>query len=73
MQKRISYFDVDWSRAQRTGRVRVTFDDRSFEDLHPLSMEEMVLICSLLRVDKPVFYDFDSQTFSTVADRVGGG
>ena len=71
MQRRVSYFDVEWTRSEQTGRVRLTFDDRSFEDLHPLSIEEVILLCSLLRSEKPVYYDPGTQRFSTVADRVG--
>lgn len=72
MQRRISYFDVEWSRRdEQTGRVRITFDDRTFEDLDPVSMEEMTLLCVLLRSEKPVYYDAGTQTLSTVADRIG--
>jgi hypothetical protein len=71
MQKRISYFDVEWNRQQRQGCVRITFDDREFEDLDQLSMDEMSLICNLLRAEKPVFWNPEAATLSTLADRVG--
>ena len=71
MQKRISYFDVEWNRQKRQGRVRITFDNRGFEDLAQLSIEETALICNLLRAEKPVFWDADAATLSTLADPVG--
>ncbi len=71
MQRRISYFDAEWSRKDRQGRIRITFDDRSFEDLCPLSQEEMALIFSLLRAGKPVYYDAATETLSTVPNPVG--
>jgi hypothetical protein len=66
MQRLISYFDAEWSRKDRQGRIRVTFDDRSSQDLGPLSQEEMALIFALLRADKPVYYDAATETLSTV-------
>ena len=53
MQRRISYFDVDWNRKEQTGGIRLAFDDRSTHDLRPLSMEELSLVCNLLRAEKP--------------------
>lgn len=73
MQRRISYFDVEWRRRDKTGRVRVTFDDRDFQDLNALSAEELSLLCNLLRVGKTVYYDSETQTFSTLADVVADG
>ena len=70
MQRLISYFDVEWSRKDQQGRIRITFDDRSFEDLCPLSQQEMTLIFGLLRADKPVYYDAASETLSTVPGRL---
>ena len=66
MQRRISYFDVEWNRKDKEGCIRVTFDDRSSEDLRPLSQEEMTLIFNLLRSDKPTYYDSATQTLSTL-------
>ncbi len=66
MQRRISYFDVEWNRKDKQGCIRVTFDDRSSEDLCPLSQEEMALIFNLLRSDKPTYYDAATETLSTV-------
>ena len=71
MQQLISYFDVEWSRKDKQGRIRITFADRSFEDLYPLSQEEMALIFALLRADKPVYYDAATETLSTVPSTVG--
>jgi hypothetical protein len=68
MQRRISYFDAEWSRRERSGRVRLAFDDRSFADLAPLSLEEMSLICNLLRAEKPVYYDEASDCLSTLRE-----
>jgi hypothetical protein len=71
MQRRVSYFDVEWNRKDQRGRARISFDDRTFEDIGPLSQEEMTLICSLLRVGKPIYYDPATQTFSTQSNPVG--
>ena len=54
MQRRISYFDVDWSRKDRSGSVRLAFDDRSFAELRGLSTEDMGLICNMLLAEKPI-------------------
>ena len=71
MQRRISYFDAEWNRKDKQGRIRITFDDRSFEDLCPLSQEEMALIFGLLRADKPIYYDAATETLSTQPNPVG--
>jgi hypothetical protein len=71
MQRRISYFDAEWNRKDKQGRIRVTFDDRSAEDLCPLSQEEMTLIVGLLRADKPMYYDAATETLSTLPKPVG--
>lgn len=69
MQRRISYFDVDWNRQEQTGGVRLAFDDRSFHELGPLSMQEMCLICNMLRAEKPVYFDSETETLSTIPDQ----
>jgi hypothetical protein len=66
MQRRVSYFDVDWSRKRKTGTVRLAFDDRTFAELRGLSMEEMGLICNMLRAEKPLFYDDETESLSTL-------
>ena len=71
MQRLISYFDAEWNRRDKQGRIRVTFDDRSSEDLCPLSQEEMALIFGLLRADKPMYYDAATEMLSTVPNPVG--
>jgi hypothetical protein len=73
MQRRVSYFDVEWSRRDQTGRVRITFDDREFTDLEPLTDSEMTLICEVLRQGKVVYYDPGSESLSTIADPVKDG
>ena len=70
MQRRVSYFDVEWNRREQTGRIRVTFDDRKFEDLGPLTAEETTTLCEVLRQGKVVYYDPDTETLSTLADPV---
>jgi hypothetical protein len=67
MQRRVSYFDVEWSRQDQTGRVRITFDDREFTDLEPLSASELTLICEVLRQGKVVYYDPESDSLTTIA------
>jgi hypothetical protein len=71
VQQRISYYDVHWDRGERSGRLRLTFDDRTSRELAPLSMDELSLLCSMLRIGKTVFYDAESDTVSTEADPVG--
>jgi len=65
VQKRVSYWDVDWDRTSQSGGIWLTFDDRSKADLRPMSMQEMALVCNLLRSEKPVYYDVESQVLST--------
>ena len=68
MQRRVSYFDVDWSRKEKIGTVRLAFDDRTFAELRGLSMEEMGLICNVLRAEKPLFYDDETECLSTLTN-----
>ena len=70
MQRRVSYFDVEWSRRDQTGRIRITFDDREFTDLEPLTASELTLVCEILRQGKVVYYDPDADSLSTVAEPV---
>jgi hypothetical protein len=70
MQRRVSYFDVEWSRREQSGRIRITFDDREFQDLEPLSAQEMTVLCEVLRQGKVVYYDPETDVLSTVADPV---
>ena len=71
MQRRISYYDVHWDRKQASGRLWLTFDDRTRAELAPLSMDELSLLCSILRIGKTVYYDPEEDTLSTEADPVG--
>jgi hypothetical protein len=66
MQRRVSYFDVDWSRKERSGSVRLAFDDRTFAELRGLSMEEMGLIINMLRAEKPLYYDDETERLTTL-------
>ena len=68
MKKQISYFDVYWNRQQQIGVVRLAFDDRSSEELRDLPLEEMCLVCNMLRAEKPVYYDPPTQSFSTLPE-----
>ena len=70
MQKRISYYDVDWNRRSESGGIWLTFDDRTREDLRPLSVTEISMLCSVLRSEKIVYYDPETETISTQADPV---
>jgi hypothetical protein len=72
MQKRISFYDVDWDRRRAAGGVSLTFDDRSQADLRPLSAEELGLLANVLRSEKPVYYDAETETLSTRQTLVGG-
>ena len=71
MQRRISYYDVHWDRGAGAGRLWLTFDDRTRTELAPLSMEELSLLCAILRIGKTVYYDTENDTLSTEADPVG--
>ena len=72
MQKRISFYDVDWDRRRATGGVYLTFDDRSQAELRPVSAEELGLLANVLRSEKPVYYDAETETLSTRQTLVGG-
>ena len=70
MQKQISYYDVDWNRQEAKGGLWLTFDDRTRIDLRPLALEELSLLCNLLRAEKPVFFDEATSSFSTQRDPI---
>ena len=65
MQKQISYYDVDWNRQEATGGLWLAFDDRTRVDLRPLGLEELSLLCNMLRAENPVYYDEGTTNFST--------
>lgn len=65
MQRRVSYHDVAWDRRSQTGALRLTFDDRSDADLRDLSIDELSLLCNMLRAEKPLYYDDETRTLST--------
>jgi hypothetical protein len=71
VQRRISYYDVDWDRKKGSGGIWLTFDDRTRAELAPLQMDEVTLLCSILRIGKTVYYDAESDRLSTQADPVG--
>lgn len=71
--KRISYFDVAWDRQNLRGALRVTFDDRSQADLRSLSMNELDLLCSMLRAEKTVYWDEAREIFTTDPEYPAGG
>ena len=71
MQRRISYYDLHWDRRSSSGRLWLTFDDRTRVELSTVSMDELSLLCSILRIGKTVYYDSESDTLSTEADPVG--
>ena len=70
MQKKISYYDVDWNRQKAQGGLWLSFDDRTRVDLRPLDLEELTLLCNLLRAEKPVYFDEETTCFSTQRDPV---
>ena len=65
--KRISYFDVAWDRRNQLGALRLSFDDRTQADLRDLSTAELDMLCSMLRAEKPVYYDEASERLTTDA------
>ena len=70
MQKRISYYDVDWNRKDASGGLWLSFDDRSRVDIRPLELDELSLLCNLLRAEKVVYFDEEESSFSTQRDPV---
>ena len=68
MQRRVSYHDVAWNRRSQKGALRLTFDDRTQADLRDLSMDELALLCNMLRAEKPLYYDDESETLATDAE-----
>ena len=70
MRRRVSYHDVLWDRRSRSGALRLSFDDRTRVELAALSLNELTLMCTLLREEKPVFYDDETETLSTDPDYV---
>ena len=68
MQRRVSYHDVAWNRRTQKGALRLTFDDRSHADLRDLPLDELALLCNMLRAEKPLHYDETSETLTTDAD-----
>lgn len=73
MQKQISYYDFDWNRERQEGGLWLTFDDRTRVDLRPLDLDELSLLCNLLRAEKPVFFNEETSTLSTQRSVVGDG
>ena len=71
MQKRISYHDVDWNRKDAMGGLWLSFDDRTRVNLQPLSLDELSLLCNILRAEKAVYFDEETSCFSTRRDPVG--
>ena len=55
MQRRISYYDVHWDRGEGSGRLRLTFDDRTQAEISSVTMDELSLLCNILRIGKPVY------------------
>ena len=70
MQRQVSYFDVDWNRKKATGGMWLTFDDRTRVDLRPLALAELTLLCNILRAEKPVYYDEETESISTQRDPI---
>ncbi len=70
MQKRISYYDVDWNRKDATGGLWLSFDDRTRVDIRPLNLDELSLLCNILRAEKAVYFDEETSCFSTQRDPI---
>jgi len=73
MRRRVSYHDVAWDRRLLQGTLRLSFDDRSEARLHGLSMSELSLLCNMLRAEKPLYYDEDTETLTTDPELAVGG
>ena len=70
MQKLVSYFDVTWNRNESSGRIDLTFDDRTCAELIELSLQELSVICNILRSEKNVYYDAALEELTTIKEPV---
>ena len=70
MQKLVSYFDTTWNRNHGNGKVALAFDDRTLADLEDLSLDELSVVCNILRSEKNVYYDSQSGVLTTIKEPV---
>ena len=64
MRKLVSYHGLSWDRANQTGRLVLTFEDRSKVDLQSLSLSELTLFSQILHNEQPVYFDEESSLLS---------
>ncbi len=48
MRRLVSYHALSWDRAKHSGRLVLTFEDRSKVDLQSLSVSELTLLSQIL-------------------------
>lgn len=64
MRKLVSYHALSWDRAKQTGRLVLTFEDRSKVDLQSLPLSELTLFSQILHNEQPVYFDEENSLLS---------
>ncbi len=64
MRKLVSYHALSWDRAKQTGRLVLTFEDRSKVDLQSLPLPELTLFSQILHNEQPVYFDQETSVLS---------
>ena len=64
MRKLVSYHALSWDRAKQTGRLVLTFEDRTKVDLQSLSLSELTLFSQILHNEQPVYFDEETSVLS---------
>jgi hypothetical protein len=64
MRKLVSYHALTWDRANQSGRLVLTFEDRSKLDLAALTLAEMTLFSQILHNEQPVYFDEETSVLS---------
>ena len=64
MRKLVSYHALTWDRANQSGRLVLTFEDRSKLDLAALTLAEMTLFSQILHNEQPVYFDQETSVLS---------
>ncbi len=64
MRKLVSYHALSWDRANQTGRLVLTFEDRSKLELRSLPLSELTLFSQILHNEQPVYFDEETSLLS---------
>ncbi len=68
MRRLVSYHALSWDRAKHSGRLVLTFEDRSKEDLQSISLPELTLLSQILHSEQPVYFDEEKSVLSAGED-----